>query len=141
MAETAERGYAVAEQEQRRAIEAEDTIDLEEEEEQPAWCDTVSKNLDRLLLGIVSLGTGPSVMHQLAQLGGDKAAESQEARARLCSVLTGLQKTLEQMSSSLKTELQNSGQLEPAQQRELFAGLDDVLSRYGNLLASSGETH
>lgn len=108
---------------------------------EPLWS-LVSPDLDELLLATLNLGTGPSIMHQLAELTGRKeqpSEDSHQASARLQAAYGGLQASLDVVSESLKQELQKPGQLESAKQKELFPRLDEVLSQHGRLLASSGE--
>ncbi|KAK9825770.1 hypothetical protein WJX74_006440 [Apatococcus lobatus] len=111
----------------------------QEEEELPFWSDMVSKDLDELLLDIVSLGTGPSVVHQLALLGSSKSPGSEYACTRLQAVFEGLQSTVKGVCESLKAELQKPGQLQSGKQSDICSLLDEVLLRHGDLLTSAGK--
>ncbi len=111
----------------------------QEEEGTPVWSKTVSEDLDDLLLDIIGLGSGPSFVHQLAELGVSESAESQYTLTMLQDAFKGLQSCLDEACQSLKAELQKPGQPEASKQSELSSRLEEVLLIHGKLLTSAGE--
>lgn len=95
----------------------------------------VSKDLVGLLLNLVSLTTGPSIAHQLAQMASGKDQQAEDGRAWLRTLHEGIQDALREVAVMLGDKLLKQGQESTMQL------ISDLGKHHSNLFTASGEAH